>query len=84
MKKYNRIRRIVALVTVILLIACIITMVILGIVGSRYFFGFLFLSIALPVILWIPLWFMNLISHKDDMDSIEQSGTEDKNHTNAG
>lgn len=84
MEKYNKIRRIMALITVILLIACIITMVILGIVGSKYFFGFLFLSIALPVILWIPLWFMNLISHKDEKDIIEQSGTEDENHSNAG
>lgn len=82
MEKYNKIRRIVALLTVLILVLCIITMVVMAVMGSKYFLGFLFLSIALPVILWIPLWFMNLISVKDNIKQMENAKETEDNISN--
>ena len=66
MEKYNKIRRIIALLTVVVIVACIVAMVVMACIGSKLFLIFLFLAIALPVILWIPLWFMNILKGNDD------------------
>ena len=66
MEKYNKIRRIIALLTVVVIVACIVTMVVMACIGSKLFLIFLFLAIALLVILWIPLWFMNILKGNDD------------------
>ncbi|MGN0437672.1 MAG: hypothetical protein ACI4F4_04050 [Lachnospiraceae bacterium] len=79
MEKYNKARKIVALLTVLIIVFCIITMVVMAITGSKYFLGFLFLSIVLPVILWIPFWFVNLTAVKDDL---LQSSKSEKNPEN--
>lgn len=66
MEKYNKIRRIIALLTVVVIVTCIVAMVVMACIGSKLFLIFLFLAIALPVILWIPLWFMNILKGNDD------------------
>lgn len=57
----TKIRRITAWLTVLLIIALIIGTVICGITGSPYFNGMLFLSFAVPVVLWVFMWFTHLI-----------------------
>ena len=64
----KKVRRIVALLTVIVIVALVIGTLICAISGSRYFFGMLFLSFAVPVVLWVFMWFTRLVN--------DESGTE--------
>ena len=64
----KKVRRIVALLTVIVIVALVIGTLICAISGSRYFFGMLFLSFAVPVVLWGFMWFTRLVN--------DESGTE--------
>lgn len=68
MKKYSKIQRVLAMITVIVLILCILITVILAIMGSKYFWGFLFATFVLPVILWVPLRFFHYESYEEKMD----------------
>ena len=58
----KKVRRIVALLTVIVIVALVIGTLICAISGSRYFFGMLFLSFAVPVVLWVFMWFTRLVN----------------------
>lgn len=50
-----------AIVGLVIIIGLIITTFILGIMGSEYFIGFLFLSIMAPVFIYVFLWVGKLV-----------------------
>ena len=80
----KRIRQIVAWLTIVVIIGLIIGTIVCAVTGSKYFFGMLFLMIAVPIVLWVFMWFTHLVNGdssvilKEDMDALERSkkGTE--------
>lgn len=74
----TKIRRIVALLTVLLIIILVIGTLICAFLGSPYFYGMMFLTFVVPVVLWIFMWFTHLIHgdskviSKEDMKTIEE------------
>ena len=80
----KRVRQIVAWLTIVVIIGLIIGTIVCAVTGSKYFFGMLFLMIAVPIVLWVFMWFTHLVNGdssvipKEDMDALEQSkkGTE--------
>lgn len=80
----KRLRQIVAMLTVILIVALLIATVICAITGSKYFFGMLFLTIAVPVVLWVFMWFTHLLNGNQetlagkDMELSEQTAQENE------
>lgn len=57
-----KLRKVIAILTVFVVIGFIIGTLICAITGSSYFFGMLFLSFVVPVVLWVFMWFTNLIN----------------------
>ncbi len=74
----NRIRRITAGISVILIIGLVIGAFICGITGSKYFLGMLFLALAVPVVLWVFMWFTHLIHGDSEVISKEEMETLEK------
>lgn len=80
----KRVRQIVAWITIAVIVCLIIGTIICAVTGSKYFFGMLFLMIAVPIVLWVFMWFTHLVNgdssviSKEDMDALERSkkGTE--------
>ena len=72
----NKIRRIVAGLSALLIIGLIIAMIVLAIMGSLYFYGVLFLTLVIPVILWVFMWFTHLVQ-KDPKTENEVEKKED-------
>ncbi len=68
----NKVRRVVALLSVIVIVGLIIAAFICGITGSKYFFGLLFLSFAVPIVLWVFMWFTHLINGDSNVISKEE------------
>ncbi|MBR3833885.1 MAG: hypothetical protein IKJ73_06180 [Lachnospiraceae bacterium] len=52
----NKFFRIMAWVAIVLIIGLIIATFVTGITGSKYFMGFLVLSIIVPVFIYVVLW----------------------------
>lgn len=69
---YNRLRRIVALLTVVFIVVLLIATVICAVTGSRYFFGMLFLTIVVPIVLWVFMWFTHLVNGSPDVIKPEE------------
>ncbi|MCM1179090.1 MAG: hypothetical protein NC347_02445 [Clostridium sp.] len=63
----KKVRRMVAMLTVVVIAALIIGTLICAVTGSRYFFGMLFLTFAVPVVLWVFMWFTNLLNGKSEV-----------------
>ncbi len=55
--KNNKIQRILAVTTLILLAVCLILTLVFAFTGSEYFLGMLFITLAVPVLLWIGMFF---------------------------
>ncbi len=69
----EKIRKVVALVSVIVILALIIGMIICAITGSKYFFGMLALVFMVPITLWVFMWFTKLTTkHSDESADIEE------------
>jgi uncharacterized protein YacL len=69
----EKIRRITALLTIIVIIGLIIGTIICAFTGSKLFFGMLFLMIVVPVVLYVFMWFTKLVSG----DGEENTSTEE-------
>ena len=75
----NKLRRIVAWLTVLVIAGLLIAMLVSGIMGSPYFYVFLFLTLVVPMILWVFMWFTRLVNGesevipKEDMERLNQS-----------
>lgn len=72
----HKIRRIVALLSVVFIIGMIIATIICAITGSKYFFTVFFMMLATPVVLWVFMWFTRLVN--GDLDVIPKGKTEIK------
>lgn len=80
----KRVRQIVAWITIAVIACLIIGTIICAVTGSKYFFGMLFLMIAVPIVLWVFMWFTHLVNgdssviSKEDMEALQRSkkGTE--------
>lgn len=75
----NKLRRIVAWLTVFLIAGLLVAMLVSGIMGSPYFYVFLFLTLVVPMILWVFMWFTRLVNgeseviSKEDMELLNQA-----------
>lgn len=67
----EKVRRITAWVTIIIIIGLIVGTLICAITGSKYFFGMLALAIFVPIVLWIFMWFTKLVNGKSEVISEE-------------
>ncbi|MDE6434266.1 MAG: hypothetical protein K2L07_08550 [Lachnospiraceae bacterium] len=67
----KKVRRIVAMLTVMVIVALVIGTLICAIIGSKYFFGMLFLTFVVPVVLWVFMWFTKLINGESEVISRE-------------
>lgn len=74
----EKIRRITAWLTIIVIIALIIGTLICAVTGSPYFFGMLFLMIAVPVVLYVFMWFTRLVSGGTESEETEASRDDHK------
>ncbi len=65
LKKISKkpILRVAAWVGIILILGLIIATFIAGITGSEYFFGFLVLSITVPVFIYVVLWIGRVLNN---------------------
>ena len=64
----EKLRRIVAMISVVVIVALIIGMVICAITGSKYFFGMLALVFLIPITLWVFMWFAKLVNSSSDSE----------------
>ena len=76
---FNRLRRIMALLTVVFIVVLLIVTIICAVTGSKYFFGMLFLSIVVPIVLWVFMWFTHLVNGNSEV-----TGPEDKRDDSYG
>lgn len=72
----NKVRRITALLTVIVIVVLVIATLVCALTGSPYFFGMLALTFIVPIILWVFMWFAGLSSDKSDK-SLEDNDAEE-------
>lgn len=70
----EKLRRIVALLSVVLILVLVVATLICAIIGSKYFFGMLALTFFVPIVLWVFMWFSNM-TNKEQKDA--QSDLED-------
>lgn len=70
-KAMEKMRRIIALATVVCIVILVIATLVCGIAGSDYFFGVLFLTFVVPVILWVFMWFTNLVNSRKNQEEDE-------------
>lgn len=81
----NKLRRITAFLSVVVIVVCVIAAFILGVMGSKYFLGMLVLAIIIPAILWVFMWFTRFINgdsdviSKEDMEALEKEAVEKGN-----
>lgn len=74
----ERIRKITAWITIIVIIGLIIGTLICAVTGSAYFFGMLALSFFVPIILWVFMWFTKLVSGNQKMTEEGENIQSDK------
>ncbi|MBO5087414.1 MAG: hypothetical protein J6C01_01965 [Lachnospiraceae bacterium] len=75
----EKVRKITAWITVIVIVGLIIGTLICAVTGSDYFFGMLALTFIVPVILWVFMWFSKLVNGNQEMNTdSEQTQSEEK------
>lgn len=67
--KYKLWQRILAMITVIIMIILLIAAFICGIMGSKLYLGFLFAAIVFPVLIYVIIWLAGVLKQTDDKDS---------------
>ncbi len=74
----EKVRKITAWITVIVIVGLIIGTLICAVTGSDYFFGMLALTFIVPVILWVFMWFSKLVNGNQEMntDSVQTQSEE--------
>lgn len=65
--------RIMAWIGIIIIVALIIATLVTGITGSKYFMGFLWLCIIVPIFMYVFLWIGKVLSsvNNKDIDDID-------------
>jgi hypothetical protein len=62
----NRLRRILAWITLVLIGGMVIATFILGIIGSTYTISMLGVTMGISILLWALLWFMKVLEDKNN------------------
>lgn len=65
----EKVRRITALLTVIVIVALVIGTFICAVIGSPYFYGMLALTFFVPIVLWVFMWFTGLTKEQPEVTS---------------
>lgn len=73
----EKVRRVTAFITVLVIGGLIIGTLICAITGSQYFFGMLALMFLIPLILWVFMWFTKLTSDKSQKVVEDTKDTEE-------
>lgn len=58
----DKLRKIMAISTVVIIIILVILAFILAIIGNEYFLAVLFFAMIMPIMLWVFMWFYGLIN----------------------
>lgn len=74
----EKVRRITAWITVIIIVGLIIGTLICAVIGSDFFFGMLALTFLVPIILWVFMWFSKLVNgNQESTTDASQTKSED-------
>lgn len=78
----KKVRQIVAWITIAVIIVLLVCTIVCAVTGSEYFFGMLFLTFVVPVVLWVFMWITRLVNgesdviSKEEMDALKQAKNE--------
>lgn len=78
----KKVRQIVAWITIAIIIVLLVCTIVCAVTGSEYFFGMLFLTFVVPVVLWVFMWITRLVNgeseviSKEEMDALKQAKNE--------
>ena len=62
----ERLRRILAMITVIIIIGMVLTTFVLGILGNPYTISMIGVTFGISIILYVLLWFMKLLEERNN------------------
>lgn len=65
----KNIKRIFAIIALVLIAAWIVTTIVLGIIGSEWFPKFMIGSIILPIVAWVFIWMVGILTNKKTIAS---------------
>ena len=77
----NKLFRAMAIVALIIIVGLVIATFITGITGSRYFMGFLILSIIVPALIYVMLWIGRILYNSSPNNQTEAKETNDVSNT---
>lgn len=62
----NTLKRIGAILLIILLLACVVLNLVFAVTGSKNFLGMLMITLLLPVLLWVYMFFYKLLKDRSN------------------
>lgn len=62
----NTLKRIGAILLIILLLACVVLTLVFAVTGSKNFLGMLMITLLLPVLLWVYMFFYKLLKGRSN------------------
>lgn len=62
----NTLKRIGAILLIILLLACVVLTLVFAVTGSKNFLGMLMITLLLPVLLWVYMFFYKLLKDRSN------------------
>ena len=62
----NTLKRIGAILLIILLLACVVLTLVFAVTGSKNFLGMLMITLLLPVLLWVYMFFHKLLKDRSN------------------
>lgn len=65
-------RRVLAWITIIVIVGLVIATFVLGINGSPYTFGLFGVTMGITILLWVLLWFMKVLENKNNKNMEEE------------
>lgn len=71
--KYSLWQRILALITVIMIIGLVIAAIVCAVIGSRYYMGFLFAAIVFPILIYVIVWLAGVLKGIGEKKQSESS-----------
>ncbi len=74
----NKLFRAMAVVALIIIVGLIIATFITGITGSKYFMGFLILSIIVPALIYVMLWIGRILYNSSPNNQTDTTDSNDE------
>ena len=62
-KKYSKGTRLLALITVIMIVVLVIAAFVCAIIGSKLYLGFLFAAIIVPCVIYVIIWVRGVLDN---------------------